>query len=788
MLVLKSTFVLFIAVQIQELNAQRVCARSQETGTTLFEDLVYAAREIDDNDIQKDQEVCKKGTQTCYAFWKKGNSNENITFFSAGCWEISGQGECTSSVCQPQSHPRKSLVNAMFCCCTGNLCNTNISFNSPVKEGEPLEETSLSAKPSSSMYNSGENREWKVIVLGGCGGLLFLLFLTIVFVVWGPTTMKKKTNHVPPQQPPPKEANNSYSLSQLSLDKIVGQGRYGTVWLGHLKGQQVAVKMFPMHYSQYFYNEKDIYTLPFMEHSSLLKYLGSDEFPNKNGLNSLALVLSYCPLGTLQEYLKRNTLDTATFIRMALSTTSGLAHLHTEIHKKDKWKPCITHRDVNTKNILVKEDLSCCLVDLGLAVKITGSHYYTLGEEQHAETKSINDVGTLRYMAPEVLEGAVNLRDCESSLKQVDVYALGLVLWEIAMRVVDFYNRPNDVLPYTLPFEKEVGLHPTFEEMQVLVSKNKARPLFPQEWKCNLMTTTIRETIEDCVDQDGEARLTVLCVHERINHLHRGSLQVGNISPTFNQTNTSFSAPSNNNNIKFLGSDMYQGDKEMADGCVSEGTVETMITLSPSEPYPVYLSTVSKEPIIQPHQGRNRCLERNLLSCDSSEELCIVQTSSKHKRFQNRDLFEESESLMRDTASHQTSIPYVQNKPFMIPKQVNTPVKGQTGLVASLMKLIKKKEEPAEDTASLTHVIVSPFEEQPPRRPSSLQLIPVADEGQVGPVQEDEFEEKRLKELSSRIRTPGDLPPSVRKKRGSKARLSLYDDRMMSNSVLDSTF
>lgn len=40
-------------------------------------------------------------------------------------------------------------------------------------------------------------------------------------------------------------------------------------------------------------------------------------------------------------------------------------------------------------------------------------------------------------MAPEVLEGAVNLRDPETALKQIDVYALGLVIWEILSRCVD---------------------------------------------------------------------------------------------------------------------------------------------------------------------------------------------------------------------------------------------------------------------------------------------------------------------------------------------------------------
>jgi bone morphogenetic protein receptor type-2 len=60
-------------------------------------------------------------------------------------------------------------------------------------------------------------------------------------------------------------------------------------------------------------------------------------------------------------------------------------------------------------------------------------------------------------MAPEVLEGAVNLRDCESSLKQIDVYALGLVLWELASRCSDLFQNDSETPPYRLPFEAEVG-------------------------------------------------------------------------------------------------------------------------------------------------------------------------------------------------------------------------------------------------------------------------------------------------------------------------------------------
>lgn len=41
-------------------------------------------------------------------------------------------------------------------------------------------------------------------------------------------------------------------------------------------------------------------------------------------------------------------------------------------------------------------------------------------------------VGTRRYMAPEVLDGAINFQ--RDSFLRIDMYAFGLVLWELAAR------------------------------------------------------------------------------------------------------------------------------------------------------------------------------------------------------------------------------------------------------------------------------------------------------------------------------------------------------------------
>jgi serine/threonine protein kinase len=53
---------------------------------------------------------------------------------------------------------------------------------------------------------------------------------------------------------------------------------------------------------------------------------------------------------------------------MAHSAAAGISHLHTEI-TGTRGKQKIAHRDIKTKNILVKRDLTCVIADFGLAVR-----------------------------------------------------------------------------------------------------------------------------------------------------------------------------------------------------------------------------------------------------------------------------------------------------------------------------------------------------------------------------------------------------------------------------------
>ncbi|KAG7277141.1 hypothetical protein CRUP_022604 [Coryphaenoides rupestris] len=88
-----------------------------------------------------------------------------------------------------------------------------------------------------------------------------------------------------------------------------------------------------------------------------------------------------------------------------------------------------------------------------------------------------SEVGTRRYMAPEVLEGAINFQ--RDSFLRIDMYALGLVLWELVSRCTEGDWTLGE---YMLPFEEEIGQHPSLEDLQDVVVHKKMRPVIKDVW------------------------------------------------------------------------------------------------------------------------------------------------------------------------------------------------------------------------------------------------------------------------------------------------------------------
>ena len=96
-------------------------------------------------------------------------------------------------------------------------------------------------------------------------------------------------------------------------------------------------------------------------------------------------------------------------------------------------------RDLNTKNVLVRSDLSCCICNFEKSVAVCGVVNAT-GSSSHASAAPGEPVGTPRYLAPEALNKHTLDPALVCSPKQVDVYALGLLFWEVSRRCRDLYQ------------------------------------------------------------------------------------------------------------------------------------------------------------------------------------------------------------------------------------------------------------------------------------------------------------------------------------------------------------
>jgi len=118
------------------------------------------------------------------------------------------------------------------------------------------------------------------------------------------------------------------------------------------------------------------------------------------------LAMEFVPGSTAAELAQEGSLEANTIARIGHDVACALAKLHAE---------GIVHRDLKPANLIVSEEGKTTLVDLGLAKE---------GVDR-ALTQSSELVGTLAYLAPEVIEGA-------PASPASDLYGLGVTLHELA--------------------------------------------------------------------------------------------------------------------------------------------------------------------------------------------------------------------------------------------------------------------------------------------------------------------------------------------------------------------
>ncbi|EFN77530.1 bone morphogenetic protein receptor type-1B [Harpegnathos saltator] len=400
------------------------------------------------------------------------------------------------------------------CCNHSALCN---------KDQFPVYEPRPTVSPHPIVIASGA----RFIILAVALSVTFVILLISIGFVYHWCRKKERDPCLVPSQGTIKDFIDQSSGSgsglpllvqqtiakQLAMSQCVGKGRYGEVWLARWRGgEKVAVKVFFTLEEASWFRETEIYQTVLMRHDNILGFIAAD-IKGTGSWTQMLLITDYHERGSLHDYLQTTVLDHQALLAICVSIASGIAHLHTEIFGT-QGKPAIAHRDIKSRNILVKRNGECAIADFGLAVRY-------ISESGEIDIAPNTRVGTRRYMAPEVLDETLNT-SCFDAFRMADMYSVGLVFWEACRRCVT--GGKNSMMEcvesYALPYHDVVPSDPDFEDMRLVVCVKRLRPIIPTRWDNDSVLFALGKIMSECWHANPAVRLTALRVKKTLSKLH----------------------------------------------------------------------------------------------------------------------------------------------------------------------------------------------------------------------------------------------------------------------------
>ena len=219
-------------------------------------------------------------------------------------------------------------------------------------------------------------------------------------------------------------------LATFQLGELIGLGGAAEVYLGTdlTLGREVAVKVLlgELSLDREFVRRfrEEARRVAALEHAHIVPvyYFGEER-------GHLFLVMPLLRGGSLRQRLQREKrLPSEEAVRIAIEVASGLEAAH---------RAYLIHRDVKPENILFNNQGEALLTDFGLARDLPGDAAVW---EQHNTTGIFGiPVGTPEYMAPEQFQRDVSLD------QRVDVYALGVVVYEMLTGRTPFSGSPREL-------------------------------------------------------------------------------------------------------------------------------------------------------------------------------------------------------------------------------------------------------------------------------------------------------------------------------------------------------
>lgn len=259
----------------------------------------------------------------------------------------------------------------------------------------------------------------------------------------------------------------------LQLGPILGAGALGAVYRASWNGTPVAVKTCGT------MSDHEFTMLSVLRHPNINRLLGIC----RDGASTM-LVLEHMALGDLMALLRRPDFRGGfdLQLRMAMDAAQGLAYLHSR-------QPVVIHRDIKSQNLLVSESYRVVLSDFGFS---------RLRTQSAARTRC----GSPAWLAPEILEG-------RPYTESVDVFAFGVVLWELQERRAPYEGVASRTL---VEFMQSVcsGMRPEFSGGPAATGVNATRVD---------VLSSYAELARQCWDADPSRRPAVRAVIDRLTPL-----------------------------------------------------------------------------------------------------------------------------------------------------------------------------------------------------------------------------------------------------------------------------
>lgn len=164
------------------------------------------------------------------------------------------------------------------------------------------------------------------------------------------------------------------STRPVSWIAVASRGQFGCVWRARYEGNDVAVKIIQAQERASWETERNMYENHSLVHENILKFHRAEKRLIECNMVQYWIITQYHSHGSLSDYLHYNLLDFDSMLKLMISMVKGLVFLHTENLSLTPQKPIIAHRDFKSRNVLVKDDLTCCISDFGSACAFSGTY------------------------------------------------------------------------------------------------------------------------------------------------------------------------------------------------------------------------------------------------------------------------------------------------------------------------------------------------------------------------------------------------------------------------------